>query len=295
MLDSQPSRTALATAYLRAAHQLLDAPPRVLEDPLAVSVLGDGAADRIGKDAARYRSAGGAGASRSRRLAHALCRRQARRSGEQGRLPIRAARRRPRHLCIAAAAVGQVAAHRRDRSSRHTALQARDAVAGAHRSACKRHLWGHRLRTRVPARRSRSSWRPARPADILLLARRDHVSHRGVDRSGAAIDGGICRCKRGRADLPGTPGRAAGASRSFPGPACLTGRRRRRTVCKLSCTPQTSKPSCAKPALRPCSSSRRKRRKRCIFRHSPRICRRRHEPGLHTPSDRTVPADTFAI
>ena len=57
MLDSQPSRTALATAYLRAAHQLLDAPPRVMEDPLAVSVLGDGAADRIGKDAARYRSA----------------------------------------------------------------------------------------------------------------------------------------------------------------------------------------------------------------------------------------------
>jgi methyltransferase (TIGR00027 family) len=58
MLDSQPSRTAFATAYLRAAHQLLDAPPRVLEDPLAVSVLGDGASDRIANDAARYRSPG---------------------------------------------------------------------------------------------------------------------------------------------------------------------------------------------------------------------------------------------
>jgi methyltransferase (TIGR00027 family) len=58
MRDSQPSRTALATAYLRAAHQLLDAPPRVLEDPLAISVLGDSAADRIGNDAARYRTPG---------------------------------------------------------------------------------------------------------------------------------------------------------------------------------------------------------------------------------------------
>jgi methyltransferase (TIGR00027 family) len=58
MLDKQPSRTAVATAYLRAAHQLLDAPPRVLEDPLAVSVLGEGASDRIRNDEARYRSTG---------------------------------------------------------------------------------------------------------------------------------------------------------------------------------------------------------------------------------------------
>jgi methyltransferase (TIGR00027 family) len=36
----------------------LDAPPRVLEDPLAVSVLGEGASDRIRNDQARYRSPG---------------------------------------------------------------------------------------------------------------------------------------------------------------------------------------------------------------------------------------------
>jgi hypothetical protein len=34
--DRGASRTAIATACLRAAHQLLDAPPRVLEDPVAV-------------------------------------------------------------------------------------------------------------------------------------------------------------------------------------------------------------------------------------------------------------------
>lgn len=43
---AQTSRTALGTAYLRAAHQLLDAPPRILEDPLAVALLGP-AAQRI--------------------------------------------------------------------------------------------------------------------------------------------------------------------------------------------------------------------------------------------------------
>jgi O-methyltransferase involved in polyketide biosynthesis len=33
MQQKTASRTALATAYMRAAHQLLDPPPRVLEDP----------------------------------------------------------------------------------------------------------------------------------------------------------------------------------------------------------------------------------------------------------------------
>jgi methyltransferase (TIGR00027 family) len=47
MSDRNASRTALGTAYLRAAHQLLDAPPRILEDPLAVTLLGPAAAQRI--------------------------------------------------------------------------------------------------------------------------------------------------------------------------------------------------------------------------------------------------------
>ncbi len=45
--DRKTSRTALGTAYLRAAHQLLDAPPRILEDPLAVTLLGPEAGRRI--------------------------------------------------------------------------------------------------------------------------------------------------------------------------------------------------------------------------------------------------------
>lgn len=48
------SRTALATAYLRAAHQLLDAPPRVLDDPVAVPLLGPAAVQRIRETAAHY-------------------------------------------------------------------------------------------------------------------------------------------------------------------------------------------------------------------------------------------------
>jgi len=47
MLEGVPSRTALGVARRRAAHQLLDDHPLVLNDPLAVPILGPGAADRI--------------------------------------------------------------------------------------------------------------------------------------------------------------------------------------------------------------------------------------------------------
>jgi methyltransferase (TIGR00027 family) len=46
----------LATAYLRAAHQLLDGPPRVLEDPVAVRLLGKDASQNICEAVKRYRS-----------------------------------------------------------------------------------------------------------------------------------------------------------------------------------------------------------------------------------------------
>jgi methyltransferase (TIGR00027 family) len=52
----QSSRTALGTAYLRAAHQLLDAPPRILEDPVAVSLLGPAALRRITDDPESYQT-----------------------------------------------------------------------------------------------------------------------------------------------------------------------------------------------------------------------------------------------
>lgn len=47
MQDKKASRTALATAYIRAAHQLLDKGPRVLIDPIALIILGPGAEERI--------------------------------------------------------------------------------------------------------------------------------------------------------------------------------------------------------------------------------------------------------
>ncbi|HKU12805.1 MAG TPA: class I SAM-dependent methyltransferase [Steroidobacteraceae bacterium] len=53
MSQKNASRTALATAFMRATHQLLDTPPRVLEDPTAVTVLGPGAAQRIRANAGR--------------------------------------------------------------------------------------------------------------------------------------------------------------------------------------------------------------------------------------------------
>src|SRR3984957_6107511 len=40
MQESRPSRTALRVALRRAAHQLYDARPLVLDDPIAVPILG---------------------------------------------------------------------------------------------------------------------------------------------------------------------------------------------------------------------------------------------------------------
>jgi methyltransferase (TIGR00027 family) len=40
MQDARPSKTALRVALRRAAHQLYDAPPLVLNDPIAVPILG---------------------------------------------------------------------------------------------------------------------------------------------------------------------------------------------------------------------------------------------------------------
>jgi methyltransferase (TIGR00027 family) len=56
--DQKASYTAMAAAYLRAAHLLLDAPPWILEDPLALPLLGEGSAKRILDSVERYQSAG---------------------------------------------------------------------------------------------------------------------------------------------------------------------------------------------------------------------------------------------
>jgi methyltransferase (TIGR00027 family) len=50
------SQTALGTAYLRAAHQMLDGEPKLLDDPVAVTLLGPDAWSRIHANADAYRS-----------------------------------------------------------------------------------------------------------------------------------------------------------------------------------------------------------------------------------------------
>jgi methyltransferase (TIGR00027 family) len=54
MLESVPSRTAYRVALRRAAHQIFDS-PKVLDDPLAVRILGDAATD-IQKDRASHQT-----------------------------------------------------------------------------------------------------------------------------------------------------------------------------------------------------------------------------------------------
>jgi methyltransferase (TIGR00027 family) len=50
------SQTALGIAYLRAAHQMLDGEPRLLDDPVAITLLGPDALARIQANAEAYRS-----------------------------------------------------------------------------------------------------------------------------------------------------------------------------------------------------------------------------------------------
>lgn len=56
MSQREASRTALVTAYLRAAHQIFDAKPLILDDPVAMQLLGQGAEQRIRDAVERYQT-----------------------------------------------------------------------------------------------------------------------------------------------------------------------------------------------------------------------------------------------
>jgi hypothetical protein len=54
----EPSRTALGVAMLRAFHQLYDASPKILDDPLVLQLLRPQALDRLRADRPRYQTPG---------------------------------------------------------------------------------------------------------------------------------------------------------------------------------------------------------------------------------------------
>src|SRR5690349_2502564 len=58
MTDRAPSRTADGVAWLRAAHQILDAPPLILDDPAIVTLLGADAIEHVRSEAVRAQSRG---------------------------------------------------------------------------------------------------------------------------------------------------------------------------------------------------------------------------------------------
>ena len=53
MQPARPSHTALRVALRRAAHQFYDAPPLVLDDPIAIPILGPQYAEELGKTASK--------------------------------------------------------------------------------------------------------------------------------------------------------------------------------------------------------------------------------------------------
>jgi len=58
MSERSASSTAVGVAWLRAAHQLLDAEPRILDDPAILPLLGEDAAARVRDGADRFASPG---------------------------------------------------------------------------------------------------------------------------------------------------------------------------------------------------------------------------------------------
>jgi methyltransferase (TIGR00027 family) len=56
MFDHRVSRTAIGAAYLRAAHQLFETQPRILDDPVTLSLLGPAALQRIKDTADHYQT-----------------------------------------------------------------------------------------------------------------------------------------------------------------------------------------------------------------------------------------------
>jgi methyltransferase (TIGR00027 family) len=56
MQEGRPSKTAFSVARRRAAHQILDSQPLVLSDPIAVPILGPGAAANITAEADTHNS-----------------------------------------------------------------------------------------------------------------------------------------------------------------------------------------------------------------------------------------------
>lgn len=61
MIENSASRTALATAYLRAAHQILDGAPLLFPDPVALPLLGPQAETQIRSTIERYQGPFGRG------------------------------------------------------------------------------------------------------------------------------------------------------------------------------------------------------------------------------------------
>jgi methyltransferase (TIGR00027 family) len=56
MLDDKVSCTAIGTAYLRAAHQVFETHPRIFDDPVALSLIGPNALQRIKGTEAHYQT-----------------------------------------------------------------------------------------------------------------------------------------------------------------------------------------------------------------------------------------------
>ena len=192
METGRPSRTLLAPAIRRAAHQLLDT-PLILEDPVAVGLVPEAGANAIRAGLAEHQTEESIllrslFVMRSRfaedRLAEAAAR---------GVRQYLIGRRRPRHLPVAAARLCARHAHLHGGPRVEPRVDAGEVLGAGIGQARKSHLCAARSRGR-PARRAPCGVRILGPTRVLLGARRHAISRTQRGRGAVAL----CRLARPR-------------------------------------------------------------------------------------------------
>ena len=201
MQDQTASKTALATAYMRAAHQLLDDKPLLLSDPVALPLLGAHAAETIRGALARHQSPGGKALR-----AHVVLRARF----TEDRLEEAAAKGVTRYILIGAGFdsfalrqpswAGALKIVEVDHPATQSAKRERIARAGL--SEPENLIFAPAdFEREEPRRGSGPLWHRPRRTGVLFLAWCYHVPGRSGDRRNIAGDSGICARQRSDPDL----------------------------------------------------------------------------------------------
>ena len=248
MSEPASSRTALGVALMRAVHQVIDQPPAILNDPIALAFFEPALLDGIRANPERFeqrwaRALRSQVVVRSRyaedRLAEAVARgvSQVRHPGGGLRL-----------VRVSSAAMGGGPPDLRSRSAGEPGRQDHRAAKGAHRTSVERDARRHQLRAGIAGRRIGAIRLRFPSANVLQCPRRVDVSHaRGGGRPDR-LRRRIPARQRDRlhvcGDATGRTERSAGRLPTWPPPRVSRG------------STDSTRTKCCRNSTRPVSRSR---------------------------------------